>query len=146
FLAVNRLLAGNEDVYWVKNQFTANGRTWPAGTHFIAAKPTTLAKLQKLASEGGLNFEAVYSKPPGEALMLLKLRVGLVDKYGGSMPAGWIRQQLEHFEFSFEQVYPPTLDAGNLASKYDVLLFADDTLQGGGNAPANIPAEYQSRV
>src|SRR5262249_36220739 len=102
-------------------------------------------KLQKLSADVGLSFEAVAAKPAGDALMLRKLRVGLVDKYGGSMPSGWIRQQLEHFEFNFEQVYPPTLDAGNLASKYDVLLFPDDTLTGGG-APANIPAEYQGRV
>ena len=51
FVAVNRLLAGNEDVYWLKNPITANGKTWPAGTDFIPAKPTTLAKLQKLATE-----------------------------------------------------------------------------------------------
>src|SRR4029079_17432324 len=110
-------------------------------THYIPAKPGTLAKLQKLATDVGLNFEAVAAEPTGEALMLRKLRVGLVDKYGGSMPAGWIRQQLEHFEFNFEQVFPPTLDAGNLAGKYDVLLFADDVLSGGG-APANVPAEF----
>ncbi len=145
FVAVNRLLGSNEDVYWLKTPFSANGKTWPAGTHFIPAKPTTLAKLQKLATDTGLNFEAIATKPTGEALMLRKLRVGLVDKYGGSMPSGWIRQQLEHFEFNFEQVFPPALDAGNLASKYDVLLFPDDTLTGGGG-PANIPAEYQSRV
>src|SRR5439155_22546168 len=126
------------DVYWVKNAITANGKTWPAGTEFIPAKPSTLAKLQKLAAEVGLNFEAVSSKPTGEALMLRKLRVGLVDKYGGSMPSGWIRQQLEHFEFNFEQVFPPALDAGNIANKYDVLLFPDDSLTG-CSAPPNIP-------
>jgi Zinc carboxypeptidase len=145
FVAVNRLLASDEDVYWMKKPFSANGKAWPAGTNFIPAKSTTLAKLQKLATEVGLNFEAVAAKPSGEALMLRKLRVGLVDKYGGSMPSGWIRQQLERFEFSFQQVFPPTLDAGNLASKFDVLIFADDALRG-GTAPPNVPAEYQNRV
>ena len=51
FVAVNRLLASNEEVYWVKNSFTANGKTWPAGTELIPAKSTTLPKLQKLASD-----------------------------------------------------------------------------------------------
>jgi hypothetical protein len=145
FVAVNRLLGSNEEVYWLKNALSANGKSWAPGTHFIPAKPGTLAKLQKLAADVGLNFEAVATKPAGEALVLRKLRVGLVDKYGGSMPSGWIRQQLERFEFAFEQVFPPTLDAGNLAAKYDVLLFPDDALSGGG-APPNIPAEYQSRA
>src|SRR5262249_50230716 len=29
FVAVNRLLNSNEDVYWVKNAFTANNKQWP---------------------------------------------------------------------------------------------------------------------
>src|SRR5438309_978128 len=41
FLAVNRLLAmkEKEDVYWLKNSFTDNGKTYPPGTQFIPAKP-----------------------------------------------------------------------------------------------------------
>src|SRR5262249_52097133 len=29
FIAVNRLLQGNEEVYWLKNSFSANGKTYP---------------------------------------------------------------------------------------------------------------------
>jgi hypothetical protein len=53
-------------------------------------------------------------------------------------------------------VYPQTLDAGNLKSRYDVLLFPDGGIPegdggggfggGGGGTPANIPEEYRSRV
>jgi len=146
FLAINRLLGSNEDVYWLKNPLSANGKTWPAGTVFVPSKPTTLAKLKKLAAEAGINFEAVNAKPHGESLMLHKLRVGLVDKYGGSMPSGWIRQQLERFEFEYEQVFPPTLDAGNLASRYDVLIFPDDTIQPSPNPPADVPAPYRDHI
>ena len=45
------------------------------------------------------------------------------DQYGGSMPSGWTRFVLEQFEFPFEVVYPKALDAGNLTSQYDVLIF-----------------------
>jgi len=147
FLAINRLVAANENVYSVKNSFTANGKTYPAGTHFIAAKATTLPMLQKLSAEVGLNFEATAAKPVGEALMLRQMKVGLVDRYGGSMPSGWIRQQLERFSFSFEQVFPPMLDAGNLAQKYDVLIFPDDALQGGGAGDlTNVPQKFAERI
>ena len=44
------------------------------------------------------------------------------------MPSGWVRWLLEQYEFPFEVVYPQTLDAGNLASKYDVLIFADGAI------------------
>jgi hypothetical protein len=43
FIAVNRLLKSNEDVYWLKTAFKAYGKTYPAGTHFISAKPATVA-------------------------------------------------------------------------------------------------------
>lgn len=154
FVAVNRLVTSNEEVYWVKNAFTANGKTYPAGTHFIPAKPTTLAKLQKLAQDVGLTFEATATRPAGEALQLRALRIGLWDRYGGSQPSGWTRLVLEKFEFPFTVVYPPAIDAGNLAQKYDVLIFVDEGIPetdggrgfGGGGAPANVPDQYKDRI
>src|SRR5262252_4885107 len=42
FVAVNRLLKANEDVYWMKSSVNANGKSYPVGTMYDAAKPTTL--------------------------------------------------------------------------------------------------------
>jgi hypothetical protein len=39
------------------------------------------------------------------------------------MPSGWTRFVLEQFEFPFEVVYPKSLEAGNLASRFDVIVF-----------------------
>ncbi|HYR85294.1 MAG TPA: M14 family metallopeptidase [Terriglobia bacterium] len=126
FIAVNRLLNTSEEVYWVKTAFTANGKAYPAGTHFILAKSTTLAKLQKMAQEIGVSFEAMSSKPGGEALRLRPRRIGLWDRTGGSVPSGWTRYVLEKFEFPFTVIYGSTIDAGELAQRFDVLIFADD--------------------
>ena len=75
------------------------------------------------------------------------------------MPSGWIRWLLEQYEFQFTVVYPPTLDAGDLASKFDVLIFPDggiparDARGGGGGGgfgampdPQTIPAEFRERL
>jgi len=88
--------------------------------------------------------------------------VGLWDRYGGSMPSGWIRYVLERFDFDFELVYAPELDAGNLRASYDVLIFPDGAIpaagggrggRGGGRGGAGgdrdlegIPPEYHDRV
>jgi hypothetical protein len=81
-------------------------------------------------------------------------RVGLLDVYGGSMPSGWLRFLLERFEFPFEVVYPPTLDAGNLKSRFDVLILPDGAISQfagrGGRAgqtvpDSELPAEYRGR-
>jgi hypothetical protein len=85
------------------------------------------------------------------------MRIGLWDRYGGSMPSGWTRWLLEQYEFPFTVVYPQELDAGNLNAKYDALLFVDGAIParrdgaaqgggfgGGGNTNADaIPAEFR---
>ena len=167
FVAVNRLLKANEDVYWVKAAFTANGRSYPAGTMFIPAKASTLPIVQKLAADKGLSFDAIASRPSGDTMKLKPVRIGLYDQYGGSMPSGWVRWIFEQYEFPFEVVYPKTLDAGNLIGKYDVLVFVGGGIPGvpgaagggrggGGDTgeagdgrgpdPQSIPAEFRDHL
>ncbi len=119
FIAINRLLAANEDVSWLWNGPMGQG------TFFVANKPTTRAILQKAATDLGVSFEGTATAPAGPSAKLRKLRIGLFDTYGGGMPSGWTRLLLENFEFPFEVVYPPMFDAGNLRAKYDVLVFND---------------------
>jgi uncharacterized membrane protein YgcG len=172
FVAVNRLLKANEDVYWLKSTLSANGKQYPTGTMFIPAKPSATSIVQKLAADKGLSFDAVGSRPAGEAMKLRPVRIGLWDQYGGSMPSGWIRWMFEQYEFPFEIVYPKPLDAGNLIDKYDVLVFVGGAIPaagggggrggaigggrgGGGDVgdalgrgpdPQAIPAEYRERL
>jgi hypothetical protein len=166
FIAVNRLLKSNEEVYWVKSAFSANGKQHPAGTMFIPAKASTLAIVQKAAADKGLSFDTVSARPTGDAMKLKPVRIGLYDQYGGSMPSGWVRWMFEQYEFPFEVVYPKTLDAGNLIARYDVLVFVDggipaapgagsgrggggdtgDVASGRGPDSQSIPAEYRDRL
>jgi len=161
FVAVNRLLKANEEVYWIKSPFSANGKQYAAGTMFVPAKASTLAVIQKAAADKGVSFDAVPSKPAGDAMKLRTVRIGLWDQYGGSMPSGWTRWILEQYEFPFEVVFPQTLDAGNLNAKYDVLVFVDGGIPerdpstasgqgagggggfGGQPAADSIPAEFR---
>lgn len=158
FIAINRLLGSSEDVYWLKLPFNLNGKAYGPGTIYVPNKTSTLSKLQKLAEEVGLNFEGIPTKPDGEALKLKPLRIGLWDRYGGSMPSGWVRFLLEKFEFPFTVIYPASLDAGDLAARFDVLIFPTGGIpardpRGGGENPFDatpsverIPAEYRDRL
>lgn len=123
FIATNRLLKTGEEVYWVKQPFSMNGKTYPAGTIFVPSKASTGAKMRGIETELGLRCEAVAAKPTGEMFKLKQPRIALWDRYGGSMPSGWTRWILEQFEFPFTVVYPQTLDAGNPADKFDVIIF-----------------------
>jgi hypothetical protein len=160
-IAVNRLLAASEEVSWLFNG------PMGYGTFYVAAKPSTRPLLEKAAADLGVTFEGTTTAPTGPMAKLRMPRIGLYDQYGGSMPSGWTRLILENFEFPFEVVYPPMLDAGNLRAKYDVLVFNDGGLpaggggrggrggggggggrggRGGGGAAPQIPEEYARRM
>jgi hypothetical protein len=149
-IAVNRLLEDGIDVYWLKEQVTANGKQYGPGAIYFPAKPSVLPKLEQLANEVGLSFDGVQSPPKGDAFKLKRPRIGLWDRYGGSMPSGWVRWLLERYEFPFNVVYAPALDAGDLTSKFDVLILVDGAIpardtRGDGQSPdpQSIPAEYR---
>ena len=143
FIAVNRLMKAGEEVYWPTSE-----------SMYIRARPSTLPILRKAATDLGLTFTGVAAKPPADALRLRPVRVGLWDCYGGSTPSGWTRWLLERYEFPFEVVYPQALDAGNLSSKYDVLIFPDGAIPGRDGrgmdgdciGATNAPAEYRVRT
>ncbi len=161
FIAANRLLKNNEEVYWIKEPFRVGSKDYPAGTFYIPDKPSVVPVLEKAAKELGLNIETAALKPRGEAYRIKPVRIGLWDSYGGSMDSGWVRWILEQFEFPFELVYAPALDAGSLRDKYDVLVFVDRAIpalvqsgqfggMGGGGFgqinPDTVPQEYQHMI
>ncbi|MBN2409561.1 MAG: peptidase [Candidatus Aminicenantes bacterium] len=157
-IAVNRLLREGEKVYWIDASLDAEGRTYPAGTVFVEAGPETRARLEREAKALGLKVTAVGAKPHGDAWKIVPVRVGLWDQYGGSMTSGWTRWLLEQFEFPFEVVFPPQLDAGNLREKYDVLIFPGGAIPEEDREPSGrfsfyappkpeeIPEEFRDRL
>jgi hypothetical protein len=148
-VAVNRLLGAGEDVYWLRDR-AVGGAPEATGSIYITARSTTPAILQKAAADLGLTFAATSSRPASDAMKLRAVRIGLWDRYGGSVESGWIRWLLERYEFPFDVVYPPTLDAGDLRAKYDVLIFPAGAIpdRDGREVPAlpNVPEEYRGRV
>jgi hypothetical protein len=152
FILVNRLLKNGDEVYWLKQPVTLGGRDVGAGTMFVPARPETSAVIQKATSELGVTVQAVDRRPAGAALKLKPVRIGLWDQYGGSMTSGWLRWIFEQFEFPFEVVYPATLDQGDLASHFDVLVFPSGAMPRAVTAfnrqptPDDTPEEYRKML
>ena len=156
FIMTNRLLKNNCDVYWLAAQTNADDEDLGTGAIWVPASRLARAVLERSARDLGITVHATAKAPAGEALKLRPIRIGLYDQYGGLMPSGWSRWLFEQFEFPFEVVYPQTLDAGDLKSRFDVLVFPDGASRfgnggarggggGGGQPPAeSIPAEFRS--
>jgi hypothetical protein len=138
FVAVNRLLAEGAEVGRLKSGAGA-------GDFVVTASPQTLAVLQKAAAELGISATGSSARPQGESVKLRPARIGLYDRYGGSMPSGWIRFLLEQYGFAYERVFPQALDAGGLAAKYDVLIFPTQAIPERDNAPAEGFEGFASR-
>ena len=132
FMAVNKALKAGADVYVLRSPLSANGKTYPAGTFWIASTGGTSAMMQELARTQGVAFDGVAARPAADAQKLAPKRIALFDQYGGSMPSGWTRYLFEQYDFPYQLVYPKDLDAGNLASKYDVIVFPSGTVPSAG--------------
>ena len=153
FLAVNRLLKAGAQVYWLRSPVTSQGRTHPAGTFYVTAGGNAAQTVQRAASELGVTIEGTTSQPASDAVRLRTQRVALWDQYGGSMPSGWTRWLLEQYEFPFEVIFSQQIDAGDLRSKYDVIILPSGALgeraRGGRSSQpsaADLPAEYRRTI
>ena len=155
FVAVNRALAAGDDVWWYTEEVSVGGQTFEAGAFYLE---TDRDRIERLAEEKGLNFVGTRERPEGPAMQLDRVKIGLWDQYGGSMPSGWTRMILEDFEFDFDVLFPPDFDDGDL-SEYDVLLFDDGAIPavessggrggypgGRGPDPSTVPEEYRRRM
>jgi hypothetical protein len=154
FVAVNRLLSRGEQVFTLKAPLNVGGKTLDAGTFYIPSRPTTIAILSQVVKDKGLSLEPVATAVDPETLTRIRpMRIALWDQYGGAITSGWARFILEQFEFPYQVVYPPTLDAGNLIDKFDVLLIPDGAnfVRPNGRQPQRInpddvPLEYRDRI
>jgi len=151
FTVANDLLKAGAQLYRIPK---GKGET---GTFFVTAGAQAKAVLQKSAAEG-LKF--TVAKRPSSAVQLTKLRIGLWDQYGGSIPSGWLRLLMDQYHFDYQLLYPNDIDAGNLNSKYDVIVFvsrAIPAVEAEASAknmmyydrmpkPEDVPAEFRKMV
>ena len=75
-------------------------------------------------------------------------RIGLYQSWIANMDEGWTRWLLEDFGFLYTTVHNADLQAGNLRSKFDVIVFPDQTANAieNGYAANAMPAEYTGGV
>lgn len=153
FAVVNAMLKAGFEVQRVVADSPAAQPVASPGQFYVPDGRGVRPKLAELAAKYGFDIEAASNRPPNRMQPVAAARIALWDRYGGSMPSGWTRWLLEQFGFSFDLIYPPQIDAGEL-SKYDVLILPSDASFGGGRGgrgggdlgdDPTIPAEWRAR-
>jgi hypothetical protein len=144
FIVVNDLLKKGIAVQKNKDLFCVSIST--AATEIV----------NQAVKEQGIVVNEINSIP-ADAHVIKSLRIGLWDKYGGSMSSGWVRWILEKHNFDFTVVYPKEINEGHLNDNYDALVFVESAIPALlPEAPSpyedkepsldEIPAEYQNRL
>jgi hypothetical protein len=133
FIAVNDLLKAGAKVYRLKEATT----TEPAGTFYVAYSAQAKPVLDNAAKNLGVSSKAAVKKPSA-IKPIAAARIALWDQYGGSMPSGWTRWMMEQYHFPFKVVYPQEFDAGDLKSKFDVIIFVGGAIPAPGREGGNL--------
>jgi len=143
-VVVNRLLREGASVFWLRDRMI--GSKDQTGSIYVRAGGRTRDILTAAARQLGVSITAA-SASQTPAFQLRTPRIGLWDRYGGSVSSGWIRWLLERYEFPFERVYAPGIDRGDLNDRYDVLILPDDAeLQRFDRTPLTIPSQYRDET
>ncbi len=157
FATVNALLAGGSEVFWLRAPLKVRNQAYPAGTFLVRNRPGLAQALRRLAVENGTSFAGV-GRMALSAYKLKAPRIALWDQYGGASSSGWMRYVFDQFGVPYEVVYTPTLDAGALGEKYDVIILPSGTIPTARRGEdfaslnmsldtlSNVPAEWRARM
>jgi len=125
FIVVNQLLGSGADVYRLPG---GASEPYGTGTFYVPASSSAGTALAKAAGSMGVSVTAIDTKPSGSMIKLAPARIAVWEKYGGSPQAGWMRRVLESYGFKYTMLFPKEVDAGDLKSKYDIILFASGAI------------------
>jgi hypothetical protein len=147
-ILVNRLLKSGTEAYWMKES-AVGAPEFGVGAVYVPDRGAARRVIEQATAQLGFNARAVAAPPASSLIKLAPVRLALWDRYGGSMSSGWTRWLLEQFEFPFDVIYAPQIDAGKLRDKYDAIIFVAGAIPAlGGRAqgivrPKNLPAEFE---
>lgn len=119
FLDVNRLLKAGIAVSRLRTERTEAGKQFPAGAFVVRGNVSQLKPVP------GLDLTAT-SVPESATIALKTPRIGIYVSYISSMDEGWTRWLLDQFEFPYTRIYDKDVRAGNLNSRFDVILIPDE--------------------
>jgi hypothetical protein len=156
FIVVNDLMKSGIQVYRLPEGEKKSGNIEP-GAFYIPSSVKAQNILFKSASENGIMVSGTDMKPSG-AVKVSPTRIAICNRYGGSMPAGWMSWVLEQFHFPYEMIYTQNIDSGNLIRRFDVIIFPPGAIpafrrgsdssntqrrQGANASNEDIPQEYR---
>ena len=128
FILINRALARGGDVRWAAGRYLVSG---------IA--PATLTEWV-----GELSLQAERVALPANA-RAVRSRIAIYKPWTASMDEGWTEWLLDQYGFKYTVLTNADVIAGDLASRFDVVLLASIGARGiaQGFSPGSVPPRYE---
>ncbi|HZU23190.1 MAG TPA: peptidase M14, partial [Terriglobales bacterium] len=134
FAAINRAMKAGASVVRLAGDFRGEHDDYPAGTFVVTFQG-------KAAAVPGMCVQAGAPAPPRNAVAVKAPRIGIYASYQPSMDEGWTRWLLDQFEFPYTQIHDKDVRAGNLNSRFDVIIIPDQNTSGIVNGLRNAARE-----
>jgi hypothetical protein len=148
FIAVNRIFEKGGEVLRTEDGFSAGGKSYPPGTFVVPSRGVSPSFMGELARELFLTVGGTGSRPSVGTRKLEAPKVALYKPWTASADEGWTRWLLEQYEFPFVNVVDAEIRAGELGSKFDVLIIpsmgAEQIVN--GNRKGTIAPQYVGGV
>jgi hypothetical protein len=105
----------------------------------------SVAKVDDWANELALRAER---RGPSTTAPTIKQRVAVYKPWTASMDEGWLEWLLDQYGFKYTIITNADVQAGELASRFDVVLMASDGARTitEGFAPGTVPARYEGGI
>ncbi|HEX6053494.1 MAG TPA: M14 metallopeptidase family protein [Gemmatimonadaceae bacterium] len=138
FRLVNQALAAGGAVRFV------SGTRGQGGRYVVSGVP--MNRLERWARDLSLRAERV-SLGTG-AVPAARLRIGLFKPWTASMDEGWTEWLLDQYGFRYTTLTPADVRAGDLASRFDVILMASESPRSimEGFASGTVPPRYAGGI
>ena len=107
--------------------FTVDKVEFPAGS-FVITEAGQAAAVRATAVELGLTGVALTEVPAVPMHEADLPRIAIYSQWTGTQNLGWYRLTFDEFEVPYDLIYKEQLVEGNLRSKYDVILAAEQNL------------------
>jgi len=149
FMAINLLVDRGVSL----KRTDRSGTGYRAGDFILQRVPEGV--MAEIASETGVDFKPMEELPNAGIHTVNRGRIGLFQRYyGGNMDEGWTRLCLENFSFPYTTLMSEEIKAGDLNSKYDVIIIPSDSPsaitgiipENSRNDPEEWPEKYRSGI
>jgi hypothetical protein len=144
FKAMNRLLAGNYEIFWLKNPYHEGDLYLDAGD-VVAKIKLEDPLIDGIVQDLGLDIRAIIDDIGIQPLFKINQpKTGIYKSWVPSSDEGWTRYVLDEYEFPFSSVSDSMVQAGKLHRKYDVIILPDLSASAikSGHNPGKMPPKY----